>query len=48
VLIPAVAVELQPGPAGIADLTSAAYQQQAAAAIADGIVSVRDRLVVEP
>ncbi len=44
VLTPAVAVELQPGPNGIADLTSANYQQQAAAAIADAVVSVRDRL----
>lgn len=48
VLIPAVAVELQPGANGIADLSSASYQQQAAAAIADGVVSVRDRLVVQP
>ncbi len=44
VLMPAVAIELQPGPNGIADLTSANYQQQAAAAIADAVVSVRDRL----
>ena len=47
-LMPAVAVELQPGPNGILDLTSANYQQQAAAAIADAVVSVRDRLVVQP
>ena len=47
VLMPAIAVELQPGPNGIADLTSANYQQQAAAAIADAVVSVRDRLVVQ-
>jgi N-acetylmuramoyl-L-alanine amidase len=46
-LMPAIAVELQPGPNGIADLTSANYQQQAAAAIADAVVSVRDRLVVQ-
>ena len=47
VLMPAIAVELQPGPNGIADLTSANYQQQAAVAIADAVVSVRDRLVVQ-
>jgi len=29
-------------------LTSANYQQRAAAAIADGVVSVRDRLGVQP
>jgi len=48
VTMPAVAVELAPGPNGIADLTSASYQQKAAAAIADGINSVRDRLVAQP
>jgi N-acetylmuramoyl-L-alanine amidase len=48
VVMPAVAVELAPGTNGIADLTSANYQQRAAAAIADAIVSVRDRLVVQP
>ncbi|MFZ3266239.1 MAG: N-acetylmuramoyl-L-alanine amidase [Terriglobales bacterium] len=48
ILMPAVAVELQPGPNGIADLTSANYQQQAAAAIADAVVSVRDRLGEQP
>ncbi len=48
VLMPAVAVELQPGTNGIADLTSANYQQQAAAAIADAVVSVRDRLGEQP
>jgi len=47
-LMPAVAVELAPGTNGVADLGSANYQQQAAAAIADGIVSVRDRLGVLP
>jgi N-acetylmuramoyl-L-alanine amidase len=47
VFMPAVAVELAPGPAGIADLTSANYQQRAAAAIADAAVSVRDRLGVQ-
>src|ERR1700690_324311 len=46
-LMPAVAVELQPGPNGIADLTSANYQQKAAATIADAVASVRDRLVVQ-
>ena len=46
VLMPAVAVEFAPGTNGIADLTSANYQQQAAAAIAEAIASVRDRLGV--
>jgi N-acetylmuramoyl-L-alanine amidase len=44
VFMPAVAVELAPGKNGVADLTSANYQQHAAAAIADAVVSVRDRL----
>ncbi|MGO9348389.1 MAG: N-acetylmuramoyl-L-alanine amidase [Terriglobales bacterium] len=48
VFMPAVAVELAPGTAGISDLTSANYQQRAAAAIADAAVSVRDRLGVQP
>jgi len=48
VAMPAIAVELAPGPNGLADLTSASYQQKAAAAIADGINSVRDRLVTQP
>ena len=43
-LMPALAVELAPGPNGVADLPSANYQQKAAAAIADGIASMRDRL----
>ncbi len=47
-LMPAVAVELAPGPDGVGDLTSATYQQQAAASIADAIFSVRDRLGVQP
>lgn len=47
VLMPAVAVELAPGPNGVSDLTSANYQQRAAAAIADAVVSLRDRLVVQ-
>jgi N-acetylmuramoyl-L-alanine amidase len=47
VLMPAVAVELAPGADGIADLTSANYQQRAASAIADAVVSVRDRLGVQ-
>ncbi len=46
VFMPAVAVELAPGADGIADLTSANYQQRAALAIADAVVSVRDRLGV--
>jgi N-acetylmuramoyl-L-alanine amidase len=48
VLMPAVAVELAPGPDGVADLTSANYQQRAASAIADAVGSVRDRLAVQP
>jgi len=48
VFMPAVAVELAPGEDGIADLTSANYQQRAASAIADAIVSVRDRLGAQP
>lgn len=44
VFMPAVAVELAPGAGGVADLTNANYQQRAAAAIADAVVSVRDRL----
>ncbi|HSZ61668.1 MAG TPA: N-acetylmuramoyl-L-alanine amidase [Terriglobales bacterium] len=47
VSMPALAVELAPGPNGLADLTSANYQQRAAAAIADAIASVRDRLGVQ-
>ncbi|MGA2979240.1 MAG: N-acetylmuramoyl-L-alanine amidase [Terriglobales bacterium] len=47
-LMPAVAVELAPGADGVADLTSANYQQRAASAIADAVVSVRDRLGVQP
>jgi N-acetylmuramoyl-L-alanine amidase len=46
--MPAVAVELAPGPNGVADLPSANYQQKVAAAIADGIYSMRDRLGVQP
>jgi N-acetylmuramoyl-L-alanine amidase len=47
-LMPAVAVELAPGPNGLPDLTSANYQQQAAASIADALVAMRDRLGVQP
>ena len=47
-LMPAVAVELAPGPNGVADLPSANYQQKAAAAIADGVASLRDRLGAQP
>lgn len=46
VLMPAVAVELAPGSNGIADLTSANYQQLAASAIADALVAMHDRLGV--
>jgi N-acetylmuramoyl-L-alanine amidase len=48
VLMPAIAVELAPGADGADDLTSANYQQQAASAIADALVSVRDRLGAQP
>jgi N-acetylmuramoyl-L-alanine amidase len=44
VVMPAVAVELAPGANGIADLTSANYQQRASSAIAEAVASVRDRL----
>jgi N-acetylmuramoyl-L-alanine amidase len=47
-MMPAVAVELAPGPNGISDLISANYQQQAAAAIATAIASFRDRLEPQP
>ncbi len=47
-LMPAVAIELAPGPNGLSDLASANYQQKAAAAIADGIVPMRDRLGAQP
>ena len=47
VFMPAIAVELGPGANGVADLTSATYQQQAASAIADAVVPVRDRLGVQ-
>ncbi len=48
VFMPAVAVELAPGADGVADLTNANYQQRAASAIADAVVSVRNRLGVQP
>lgn len=44
VVMPAVAVELAPGEGGVAELSSANYQQRVAAAIADAVASVRDRL----
>jgi N-acetylmuramoyl-L-alanine amidase len=47
-LMPALAIELAPGPNGMADLPSANYQQKAAAAIADGVASLRDRLGTQP
>ena len=47
VFMPAVAVELAPGTNGVADLTSANYQQRAASAIATAVASVRDRLGVQ-
>ncbi len=46
VVMPAVAVELAPGDGGVADLSSANYQQRVAAAIADAVASMRDRLGV--
>jgi N-acetylmuramoyl-L-alanine amidase len=46
VVMPAVAVELAPGVGGVAELSSANYQQRVAAAIADSVASVRDRLGV--
>jgi N-acetylmuramoyl-L-alanine amidase len=47
-LMPALAIELAPGPNGVTDLPSANYQQKAAAAIADAIASLRDRLGAQP
>lgn len=47
VSMPAVAVELAPATNGLADLTSANYQQRAAAGISDAIASIRDRLGVQ-
>ena len=47
-LMPALAVELAPGPNGVADLPSANYQQKAAAAIADAVASQRQRLEAQP
>jgi N-acetylmuramoyl-L-alanine amidase len=47
VFMPAVAVELAPGANGVADLTSANYQQRVASAIANAVASVRDRLGVQ-
>jgi len=47
-LMPAVTVELEPGVNGLEDLTSANYQQQAAAFVADALVAVRDQLGVQP
>jgi len=48
VLMPALAVELAPGPNGIADLPSANYQQQVAATIADAVAPFRDRMGGRP
>ncbi|MBI1739799.1 MAG: N-acetylmuramoyl-L-alanine amidase [Candidatus Koribacter versatilis] len=47
-LMPALAVELAPGPNGVSDLPSANYQQKAAAAIASAVASQRDRLGAQP
>ncbi|MGB9236913.1 MAG: N-acetylmuramoyl-L-alanine amidase [Terriglobales bacterium] len=46
-LMPAVAVELAPGANGISDLSSASYQQQAASAVADALLGMRDHLGVQ-
>lgn len=48
VFMPAVAVEMAPGTGGITDLTSANYQQRMASAVADAVLSVRDRLGAQP
>jgi N-acetylmuramoyl-L-alanine amidase len=48
VLMAAVAVELAPGANGVSDLSSANYQQKTAAAVADGVTSMRDRLGAQP
>jgi N-acetylmuramoyl-L-alanine amidase len=48
VVMPAVAVELGPGPNGVGDLPSANYQEHVALAIADALVPFRDRLGVQP
>jgi len=47
-LMPALAVELAPGPNGVPDLPSANYQQKVAAAIADAVASQRQRLETQP
>jgi N-acetylmuramoyl-L-alanine amidase len=47
-LTAAVAVELTPGPNGVDELTSANYQQKAAAAIADVVASQRAALGAQP
>jgi N-acetylmuramoyl-L-alanine amidase len=44
----AVAVELAPGPNGVNELSSANYQQKAAAAIADAVASQRVALGAQP
>ncbi len=48
VMMPAVAVELAPGENGIDDLTSGNYQQRAAAAVAEGVATIRDQLGTQP
>jgi N-acetylmuramoyl-L-alanine amidase len=47
-LTAAVAVELAPGPNGVNELSSANYQQKAAAAIADAVASQRAALGAQP
>ena len=47
-LTAAVAVELAPGSSGVTELSSANYQQKAAAAIADAVVSQRVALGAQP
>jgi N-acetylmuramoyl-L-alanine amidase len=48
VLMPALAVELAPGPHGTADLPSANYQQQVAAIIAEAVAPLRDHIGAQP
>lgn len=47
-LMPAVGLELAPGANGISELGSATYQLQAASAVADALLAVRDHLVSPP
>jgi N-acetylmuramoyl-L-alanine amidase len=42
--VPAVAIEIAPNSSSVEELNSAAYQQEIAAAVAEGILALRDRL----